>query len=169
MTKADLDPTWIFIDTKGEVLAALEAAFAGEPRLAVQRAFSIFEVDELSAVYLTPMAAERIGVRPEPYEAVVVPSGPLKTDSNNPQRFPDFVVVGGSIRATDDAFSPEMAKVTFAAVIRAVSGFNRDSRRAPLRRICLLAEWFTQVGEGRLDAMCAALREAFDAWVAFDG
>lgn len=163
MTRADLDPTWIFIDTDGEVLAALQAAFAGEPRLAVQRAFSIFEVDELSAVYLTPMAAERIGVRPDPYEAVVVPSGPLKTDSNNPQRFPDFIVVGGSIRATDDAFSPEMAKATFAAVIRAVYRFNTNPRHSPLRRVCLIAGWFAQIAGHRLESQCAALRGAFDA------
>lgn len=139
----------IFFDEAAVASLEMQRAFNGNVHLSARQLAPdlIASQQELDALYLSPIAAERWGPRPLLYEAQV-----LKT--NREDNWPAFVVAGVALRPDDvRAGDPlEELKLTIDAVIDAVQSYNSDNG-CPIEKVGF---WTWTLGIHRLNPYEAA-------------
>jgi hypothetical protein len=115
-------PNLIFVETDAERVKLLQQGFASHPQLAahVLDIHELRALPNLSAIYLSVVAAEQWGSRPILYEAQVLRT----TAEDRSEGWPPFVIAGGAFRIGDSLDAESIFSLILRAVLKSVGDFN---------------------------------------------
>lgn len=158
-----MKPKLIFSDADVGWVTALQTGFDARQdiRAVVLQRGELMRLPGLDAIFLTVMAAERLGAKPIPHQAQVLATGP----DDRERGYPPFVVAGVALHRGEDARDVRLGLAAIVtAVVEAVARHN--SRGAsPIRTVGLGPEWVRMKELSPEDAaqiICAAYDKAED-------
>jgi hypothetical protein len=135
----------LFFDKGTDVPSEMQRAFFGQPYLIARQlpTHQIASYQELDALYLSLIAAERWGSRPLLYQSQV-----LRTECRDRQ-WPQFIIAGIALTPDDVRAGDCVAelKLTIEAVVQAVDSYNNQNG-FPIKKIGF---WTEDLGIHRMD------------------